>query len=260
MSGHSKWATIKRKKASIDAKRGKIFTKLIKEITVGAREGGGDVDGNPRLRLAVDNAKAANMPMDTIERAIKKATGELEGVQYVELNYEGYGPGGIALYIECVTDNKNRTVAEVRHILSKHGGSLGETGSVSWMFDRKGIITLPTQGKTEEEIFEIILEAGADDLETEDDFYEVTTSMENFEQVRKALDSLGLKAENASLQWIAKNMVEVTGENAEKLEKLIDALEDNDDVQNVFTNADFAEMGKLSKDTKSNFKTNLVFL
>jgi len=243
MSGHSKWATIKRKKASIDAKRGKIFTKLIKEITVGAREGGGDVDGNPRLRLAVDNAKAANMPMDTIERAIKKATGELEGVQYVELNYEGYGPGGIALYIECVTDNKNRTVAEVRHILGKHGGSLGETGSVSWMFDRKGIITLPTQGKTEEEIFEIILEAGADDLETEDDFYEVTTSMENFEQVRKALDSLGLKAENASLQWIAKNMIEVTGENAEKLEKLIDALEDNDDVQNVFTNADFAEMG-----------------
>lgn len=243
MSGHSKWATIKRKKASIDAKRGKIFTKLIKEITIGAREGGGDINGNPRLRLAVDNAKAANMPMDNIERAIKKATGELDSVQYVELNYEGYGPGGIALYIECVTDNKNRTVAEVRHILSKHGGSLGETGSVSWMFDRKGIITLPTQGKTEEEIFEIILEAGADDLETEDDFYEVTTSMENFEQVRRALDSVGLKAENASLQWIAKNMVEVKGENAEKLEKLIYALEDNDDVQNVFTNADFAEMG-----------------
>jgi len=242
MSGHSKWATIKRKKASIDAKRGKIFTKLIKEITVGAREGGGDVDGNPRLRLAVDNAKAANMPMDTIERAIKKATGELEGVQYVELNYEGYGPGGVALYIECVTDNKNRTVAEVRHILSKHGGSLGETGSVSWMFERKGIITLPTQGKTEDEILEIILEAGADDLETEDEFYEVTTSMENFEKVRKAIVSAGLKVENASLQWIAKNMVEVTGENAEKLEKLIDALEDNDDVQNVFTNADFVEL------------------
>jgi len=243
MSGHSKWATIKRKKASIDAKRGKIFTKLIKEITIGAREGGGDINGNPRLRLAVDNAKAANMPMDNIERAIKKATGELDSVQYVELNYEGYGPGGVALYIECVTDNKNRTVAEVRHILSKHGGSLGETGSVSWMFDRKGIITLPIQGKTEDEIFEIILEAGADDLLMEDDFYEVTTSMENFEQVRKALDSVGLKAENASLQWIAKNMVEVQGENAEKLEKLIDALEDNDDVQNVFTNADFTDFG-----------------
>lgn len=243
MSGHSKWATIKRKKASIDAKRGKIFTKLIKEITIGAREGGGDINGNPRLRLAVDNAKAANMPMDNIERAIKKATGELDSVQYVELNYEGYGPGGVALYIECVTDNKNRTVAEVRHILSKHGGSLGETGSVSWMFDRKGIITLQIQDKTEDEIFEIILEAGADDLQIEDNFYEVTTSMENFEQVRKALDSVGLKAENASLQWIAKNMVEVQGENAEKLEKLIDALEDNDDVQNVFTNADFTDFG-----------------
>ncbi len=242
MSGHSKWATIKRKKAAIDAKRGKAFTKLIKEITIGAREGGGDINGNPRLRLAVDNAKSANMPMDTIERAIKKATGELDNVQYVELNYEGYGPGGVALYIECVTDNKNRTVAEVRHILSKHGGTLGETGSVAWMFDRKGVITLPTQGKTEDEIFEIILEAGADDLQTEEDFFEVTTSMENFEQVRKALESLGVKAENASLQWIAKNMVEVTGENAEKLEKLIDAIEDNDDVQNVFTNADFTDL------------------
>ncbi len=242
MSGHSKWATIKRKKAAIDAKRGKAFTKLIKEITIGAREGGGDINGNPRLRLAVDNAKSANMPMDTIERAIKKATGELDNVQYVELNYEGYGPGGVALYIECVTDNKNRTVAEVRHILSKHGGTLGETGSVAWMFDRKGVITLPTQGKTEDEIFEIILEAGADDLQTEEDFFEVTTSMENFEQVRKALESVGVKAENASLQWIAKNMVEVTGENAEKLEKLIDAIEDNDDVQNVFTNADFTDL------------------
>lgn len=241
MSGHSKWATIKRKKASIDAKRGKIFTKLIKEITIGAREGGGDVNGNPRLRLAVDNAKAANMPMDNIERAIKKATGELDNVQYVELNYEGYGPGGIAIYIECVTDNKNRTVAEVRHILSKNGGSLGETGSVAWMFDRKGVITLPAQEKTEDEIFEIILEAGADDLETEEDFFVVTTSMENFEQVRRALISVGLKADNASLQWIAKNMIEVQGESAEKLEKLIDALEDNDDVQNVFSNAEFAD-------------------
>ena len=162
MSGHSKWSTIKRKKAIIDAKRGKIFTKLIKEITVAAKIGGGDVDSNPRLRLVVDNAKSANMPMDNIERAIKKATGELEGVTYLELLYEGYGPSGVAFLVECLTDNKNRTVAEVRHLLTKYGNGLGESGSVAWMFDRKGIITLPNQGKSEDDILEIILEAGAD--------------------------------------------------------------------------------------------------
>lgn len=241
MSGHSKWSTIKRKKAAVDAKRGKIFTKLIKEITIATREGGSDPNGNPRLRLAIDNAKSANMPMDNIERAIKKASGELEGVSYSELNYEGYGPSGVALFIECVTDNKNRTVAEVRHLLSKYGGSLGETGSVAWMFDRKGVITFPAQGKTEDDIFEIIMETGADDLTLEDDYFEVTTSIENFEPTRKALVEAGLAIENASLQWIAKNTVEISGEAAEKLEKLIDALEDNDDVQNVFTNADFAD-------------------
>jgi YebC/PmpR family DNA-binding regulatory protein len=241
MSGHSKWSTIKRKKAAVDAKRGKIFTKLIKEITIATREGGSDPNGNPRLRLAIDNAKSANMPMDNIERAIKKASGELEGVSYSELNYEGYGPSGVALFIECVTDNKNRTVAEVRHLLSKYGGSLGETGSVAWMFDRKGVITFPAQGKTEDDIFEIIMETGADDLALEDDYFEVTTSIENFEPTRKALVEAGLAIENASLQWIAKNTVEISGEAAEKLEKLIDALEDNDDVQNVFTNADFAD-------------------
>lgn len=239
MSGHSKWSTIKRKKAAIDAKKGKIFTKLIKEITVAARTGGGDVETNPRLRLAVDNAKSVNMPADNIERAIKKATGELEGVNYVELNYEGYGPGGVALYIESVTDNKNRTVAEVRHLLSKYGGSLGESGSVAWMFDRKGIITLPVQGKSEDEMFEIIIEAGADDLQTEDDFFEVTTTMDSFETVRRALVDASLEIENASLQWVAKNTVAVSGDDSEKLEKLIEALEDNDDVQNVYTNADF---------------------
>ncbi len=241
MSGHSKWSTIKRKKAALDAKKGKLFTKLIKEITIAARQGGGDPEANPRLRLAVDNAKAANMPADNIERAIKKATGELEGVDYTEIKYEGYGPGGVALLIESMTDNKNRTVAEVRHLLNKHGGSLGESGSVAWMFDRKGVITLPAQGKTEDEIMEIILDAGAEDLQAEDDFFEVTTSLDTFEDVRKALADAGLQIENASLQWIAKNTVEVSGETAEKLEKLIDSLEDNDDVQNVYTNADFVE-------------------
>ncbi|MCF8261611.1 MAG: YebC/PmpR family DNA-binding transcriptional regulator [Melioribacteraceae bacterium] len=241
MSGHSKWSTIKRKKAAIDAKRGKIFTKLIKEITVAARSGGGDINANPRLRLAVDNAKGANMPADNIDRAIKKATGELEGVSFSELTYEGYGPSGIALLIESVTDNKNRTVADVRHYLSKHGGSLGETGSVAWMFDRKGVITLPAQGKSEDDMMEIVLEAGADDLQFEDDFFEITSEVENFENVRKAIADADLKIENASLQWIAKNTIGISGEDAEKLEKLIDALEDNDDVQNVYTNADFGE-------------------
>jgi YebC/PmpR family DNA-binding regulatory protein len=241
MSGHSKWSTIKRKKAAIDAKRGKIFTKLIKEITISARQGGGDVNANPRLRLAVDNAKSANMPMDNIDRAIKKALGELEGVNYLELNYEGYGPSGVAMYVECVTDNKNRTVADVRHLFSKYGGSLGESGSVAWMFEHKGIITLPEQGKTEDDLMEIALEAGADDLQLDEGFFEITTSVESFETVRKALLESGLEIENASLQWIAKNTVDVQGEESEKVIKLIDSLEDCDDVQNVFTNAEFIE-------------------
>ncbi|GAB4287819.1 MAG: YebC/PmpR family DNA-binding transcriptional regulator [Ignavibacteriaceae bacterium] len=241
MSGHSKWATIKRKKAAVDAKRGKIFTKLIKEITIAAREGGGDPEGNPRLRLAIDNAKASNMPAENIERAIKKATGELEGVTYHELTYEGYAPAGVAVLVEVATDNKNRTVAEVRHIFSKNGGSLGESGSVAWMFDRKGVITLPRQNKSEEQILEIILDAGADDLQTEEEFFEVQTSVEAFDSVRKTLIENGLDIENASLQWIARNQVPVTGEDAEKVMKLIESLEDNDDVQNVYSNADFDE-------------------
>jgi YebC/PmpR family DNA-binding regulatory protein len=241
MSGHSKWATIKRKKAALDAKKGKIFTKLIKEITIAARQGGGDPAGNPRLRLAIDNAKAENMPAENIERAIKKATGELEGVTYHELTYEGYGPAGVAMLVEVATDNKNRTVAEVRHIFSKHGGSLGETGSVAWMFERKGVITLPKQDKSEDDILAIVLDAGADDLQTEEEFYEITTSVENFEAVRKALQENNLKVDNASLQWIAKNTIEVKGEEAEKVMKLIEALEDCDDVQNVYSNADIDE-------------------
>lgn len=241
MSGHSKWATIKRKKAAIDAKRGKIFTKLIKEITIAARHGGGDPGGNPRLRLAIDNAKAQNMPQDNIDRAIKKATGELEGVTYHELTYEGYGPAGVAVLVEVATDNKNRTVAEVRHLFSKNGGSLGEGGSVAWMFDRKGIITLPSQGKTEDDIMDIILEAGADDLQAEEDFFEISTAIESFETVRKAVADKGLEIENASLQWVAKNLIEVKGEDAEKVMKLIESLEDIDDVQNVYSNADIIE-------------------
>ena len=240
MSGHSKWATIKRKKAVLDSKRGKIFTKLIKEITIAARDGG-DVNGNPRLRLAVDNAKAQNMPLDNIERAIKKATGELEGVTYHELTYEGYGPAGVAVLVEVATDNKNRTVAEVRHLFSKNGAGMGETGSVAWMFDRKGIITLPAEGKKEDDVMEIVLDAGADDLTTEEDFFEVTTSVESFETVRRTLVDKKFTVENASLQWIAKNLIEVKGEDAEKVVKMIESLEDLDDVQNVYSNADIVE-------------------
>jgi YebC/PmpR family DNA-binding regulatory protein len=240
MSGHSKWATIKRKKAVLDSKRGKIFTKLIKEITIAARAGG-DINGNPRLRLAVDNAKAQNMPMDNIDRAIKKATGELEGVIYHELTYEGYGPAGIAVVVEVATDNKNRTVAEVRHLFSKYGAGMGETGSVAWMFDRKGIITLPAEGKKEDDVMEIVLDAGADDLTTEEDFFEVQTTVESFETVRRTLVDKKFTVENASLQWIAKNLIEVKGEDAEKVVKLIESIEDLDDVQNVFSNADIVE-------------------
>ena len=241
MSGHSKWATIKRKKAVLDAKRGKIFTKLIKEITIAARAGGGDPAGNPRLRLAVDNAKAQNMPQDNIDRAVKKATGELEGVTYHELTYEGYGPAGVAVLVEVATDNKNRTVAEVRHIFSKNNGSLGETGSVAWMFDRKGVISMPAEGRKEDEIMEIVLEAGADDLSSEEEFFEVQTPIESFETVRKVLNEKEIKIENANLQWIAKNLIEVKGEDAEKVMHLIESLEDIDDVQNVYSNADIIE-------------------
>jgi YebC/PmpR family DNA-binding regulatory protein len=209
MSGHSKWATIKRKKGALDAKRGKLFTKLIKELTIAARDGGSDPSGNPRLRLAIDNAKSANMPADNIERAIKKAAGELEGVSYVEVTYEGYAPAGIAVMVEAVTDNKNRTVAEVRHLFSKGGGNMGESGSVSWMFDRKGVITIEKQGKSEDDMMEIVLDAGADDLQTEDEYYTIQTSIEAFEPVRRAILDKGLTVENASIQWVAKNMVSV---------------------------------------------------
>lgn len=238
MSGHSKWATIKRKKAVTDAKRGKAFTRVLREITIAARDGGGDLNANPRLRLAVDNAKGQNMPAENIERAIKKATGELEGQVLHEIVYEGYGPGGIAILIEVVTDNKNRSVAEVRHVFSKYGGSMGESGSVAWMFERKGVVTILRENKPEDELMEIALEAGADDFQVDEEYCIVQTSMEDFEPVRKMLADKSLHIENASLQWLPKNSIVVTGEEAIKLVKVLDMLDEVDDIQNVYNNAD----------------------
>lgn len=241
MSGHSKWATIKRKKAATDAARGKVFTKIIKEITISARDGGGDPDANPRLRLAIQNAKSNNMPQDNITRAIKKGTGELEGVRYEEITYEAYAPHGIAMMIESVTDNKNRTVAELRHAISKANGNLGESGSVAWMFERKGVINVEKENVKEDDLMEVILEAGADDLKTEGDYYEVTASLENFENVRKAIEDKKYKIESASLQFMAKDLLSVNGKHADEVIRCIEAVEENDDVQNVYTNADFTD-------------------
>ena len=241
MSGHSKWATIKRKKAATDSARGKVFTKIIKEITIAARDGGGDPDGNPRLRLAIQNAKGNNMPQDNIVRAIKKGTGELEGVRYEEITYEAYAPNGIAMMIESVTDNKNRTVAELRHAISKASGNLGESGSVAWMFERKGVINVEKENVKEDDLMEVILDAGADDLKTEGDFFEVLSSLEKFEQVRKAIEEKSYKIESASLQYIAKDLLPVSGKSADEVIRCIESVEDNDDVQNVYTNADFTD-------------------
>ena len=241
MSGHSKWATIKRKKAATDAKRGKAFTKLIREITVAARDGGGDPNFNPRLRLAVDNAKAGNMPSDNITRAIKKGTGELEGVNYEEIAYEGYGPGGIALYIETLTDNQKRTVADVRHILTKLGGSLGTTGSVGWQFDHKGQIYVDASYYTEDAVFEAAIEAGAEDVESDGEEFIVTTDANAFHNVQEGMKSAGIDLARAEFSWIPQNEVRVEGRDAEKLIKLLDALDDIDDVQQVSSNADIDE-------------------
>jgi YebC/PmpR family DNA-binding regulatory protein len=241
MSGHSKWATIKRKKAATDSARGKVFTKIIKEITISARDGGGDPDANPRLRLAIQTAKGNNMPQDNITRAIKKGTGELEGVKYEELTYEAYAPNGIAMIIESVTDNKNRTVAELRHSISKANGNLGESGSVIWMFERKGVIYVEKDNIKEDDLMEIILEAGADDLKSESEYFEVISTVENFEKVRKAVEEKSFKIESASLQFVAKDLILMEGKKAEEVIRCIEAVEDNDDVQNVYTNADFSE-------------------
>lgn len=242
MSGHSKWHTIKHKKGALDAKRGKIFTKLIKEITVAARTGGsGDVDANARLRKAVSDAKAQNMPNDTIDRAIKRGTGELEGVAYDEITYEGYGIGGVAVLVETMTDNRNRTVAEIRHIFSKNGGNLGEAGSVAWMFDKKGYIVVDKAARSEDELFEIAIEAGADDMQDEGDVFEILTSPENFEAVNDAIKKAGIEPQAAEISMIPQNYIKLEGADAKQMMKLYDALDDNDDVQKVYANFDIDE-------------------
>ena len=242
MSGHSKWATIKRKKAVTDQKRGSLFTKLVKEITISARMGGGDPTGNPRLRLAVDTARDNSMPMDNISRAIKKGTGELEGVTYDEITYEGYGPAGIALIIETATDNRNRTVADIRHIMSRNNGSLGESGSVGWMFHRKGTLDVPVSAAGEDRLMEVLLDAGLEDLNSDDEnYFTVITDIKDLENVKKALDDSKISYENAKIDLIPENYIELEAEDARKVIKLIDALESNDDVQGVYSNMDISE-------------------
>lgn len=241
MSGHSKWASIKHKKAAADAKRGRLFTKLIREITVAARNGGGDPNANPRLRTVIEAAKAANMPGDNIERAIKRGTGELEGVSYEEVTYEGYGPQGVAVLVQCLTDNKNRTAAEVRSIFNKNEGSLAGAGSVAWLFEKKGLIVIPQQAIAEDKLMEIALNAGAEDLSQAGDKYEITTGLSEFEAVRTALAEAGLKPESAELTMIPKSQVPVSAESARAVLRLIDALQDHDDVQNVYANCDIPD-------------------
>ncbi len=238
MSGHSKWHSIKHKKASADAKRGKLFTRLIKEISVAARLGGGDVEANPRLRGAVQTAKGANMPQDNIKRAIMKGTGELPGQIYESISYEGYGPGGVAVLIEVLTDNKNRTVAELRRIFSKQGGNLAETGSVQWMFERKGSIAINQKEVSEEQLLEIVLEAGAEDLESHEDIFNVYTSIESLEVVKQALKSAGVEMESAELTMTTQTDVRLENKQAEQMLRLMDALEDFEDVGNVYANFD----------------------
>ncbi len=241
MSGHSKWSTIKRKKGAADAKRGKLFTKLIKEISIAAREGGGDPEGNPRLRLAISNAKGNNMPKDNIERAIKKATGT-DADQYQETTYEGYATNGVAVFVECLTDNTNRTVSSVRAAFSKHGGNLGTNGSLEFIFDRKGVFTIKLEeGMDEDDLTLEIIDGGAEDVESEDGYLSVTCDINDFGAVQKKIETLGVESENAELQRIPNTMVALDDENFGKVMKLIDALEDNDDVQKVFHNLDITE-------------------
>jgi YebC/PmpR family DNA-binding regulatory protein len=247
MSGHSKWHSIKHKKGAVDAKRGKLFTKIIKEIIIAARSGGGDVMGNARLRTAILKAKSANMPKDNIERAIKKGTGELEGVEYLEMTYEAYGPGGVAILIQILTDNKNRTAAEVRHILSKGGGNLGETGCVSYLFKRKGIIEFDATIYSEDEILSAAIEAGAEDVTNDGEIIEVVTDPDDFEDVVKALEEASFKYESAEILMIAENEISLDDEKTTRAIKLIEALEDNDDVQNVATNLSIPQGFSLSE-------------
>jgi YebC/PmpR family DNA-binding regulatory protein len=241
MSGHSKWSTIKRKKAVTDARRGNVFTQIIKEITVAAKMGGGDPNGNARLRFAIEKAKASNMPSDNVKRAIQKGTGELPGVNYEDAVYEAYGPGGVAIIIEAVTDNKNRTISDLRHILERNHGKVGATGSVAFQFHKKGIIRIPKVVVPEDDLLSIVLDAGADDLKSEDDEYTVLCSPESFEAVKHALEAKSIKIESSELLLLADTTVKVEGRDAENMLKLIDALEEHDDVQKVHANFDIDE-------------------
>jgi len=241
MSGHSKWATIKHKKGALDAKRGKLFTKLIREMTIAARIGGGDPGSNPRLRTAVDKAKAANMPADNITRAIKKGTGELEGTTYEELLLEGYGPGGVAILVEGSTDNRNRTVSEIRHLFTKNGGNLGGAGSVAYMFKPKGVIAIAADKTTEEKLMEIALDAGAEDIESESQGFTVYTTQHDFEAVRDAIKKAGIEPDEAEVKKLADNNIALEGAKAQQLLKLVEALDDHDDVQSVWDNSDISE-------------------
>ncbi len=241
MSGHSKWSSIKHKKAKEDAKKGKVFTRIIKEITIATRLGGKDPMSNPRLRLAIDKAKSNNMPSDNIERAIKKGAGELPGVTYEEFTYEAYGPGGAAILIEVVTDNKNRTVSELRHLLSKYGGNLAETGSVSWMFEKKGFITIPRSAVDEDALLEIVLEAGGEDMKAEGDVYEIITEPEQFQEFLDKLKSKNLSLESSEISMMPTSQIPLEGKKAQQLLNLIDKIEDHDDVQNIHSNFDIDE-------------------
>ena len=241
MSGHSKWSTIKHKKAAADAKRGKLFTKIIKELTIAARLGGGDAEANPRLRSAVSTAKAANMPADNIKRAVLKGTGELPGTTYEEVGYEGYGPGGVGIFVESLTDNRMRTTPEIRHVFSKHGGALAEPNAVAWMFEKKGYFRLPCSAVGEEQLMELALEAGADDLQRNGEVFEIYTSVETFHAVQQALEGAELRPDGSSVVMEPQNLVEVDGKKAEQCLKLLEALEDHDDVQSVYANLDYNE-------------------
>jgi YebC/PmpR family DNA-binding regulatory protein len=250
MSGHSKWSSIKHKKAATDAKRGNLFTRFIRELTIAARSGGGDPESNSRLRHAIEGARAVNMPSDNIKKAIQRGTGELEGVNYEEFTYEGYGPGGVAILADAMTDNKNRTVSEVRHVFEKYNGNLGQQGCVSWMFTRKGVILVPQAAIGEDELMEIVLESGAEDMVKEGNSYEITTTTEDFDKVREALKAKKLPVESAEIAKVPSTYIKLEGRPAEQMMKLYDKLEELDDIQNVWANFDIAdeELEKFNKE------------
>ncbi|MCS7181489.1 MAG: YebC/PmpR family DNA-binding transcriptional regulator [bacterium] len=241
MSGHSKWHSIKHKKMAQDARRGKIFTKIIRELMVAAKIGGPNPDVNPRLRMAIEKAKSVNMPNENIQRAIKKGSGEEGGVNYEQVTYEGYGPGGVAIFVEVLTDNKNRSASEIRSIFSRHGGNLAGAGSVAWLFERKGLISIKKENVEEDKLMSIVIDSGAEDMKIEKDTYEVITDVENFENVKKAIEENNISIENASITYIPKNTVHLEGKEAEHLLKLLDELEESDDVQNVYANFDISD-------------------